>query len=79
MHFLVAPAVVAATDYVVTLSERVALALDPALSLRRLPPPLELPGFSTVMAWHPRSSEDPAHRWLRGLALSVADGLGAGA
>jgi DNA-binding transcriptional LysR family regulator len=71
-HFLVAPHVVAETDLVLTLAERVARKLAPSLGLRQLAPPLELQGFSTWMAWHERQHADPAHAWLRKTIKSVA-------
>jgi DNA-binding transcriptional LysR family regulator len=71
-HFLVAPHVVRETDVVLTLAERVALALAPLLGLRQLAPPLELSGFSMSMAWHDRQHIDPAHTWLRATVAHVA-------
>lgn len=29
------------------------------------PPPLAVPGFTKLLTWHPRTHDDPAHRWLR--------------
>ncbi|MCQ4041426.1 LysR family transcriptional regulator [Streptantibioticus rubrisoli] len=37
-----------------------------ALGLRTFPIPLDLPPLDLGMAWHPRNSADPAHRWFRG-------------
>ncbi|MER7845881.1 LysR family transcriptional regulator [Kitasatospora sp. NPDC096077] len=43
-----------------------------ALGLRAFPIPLELPALELGMAWHPRTSVDPAHRWFRAhLAAAV--------
>ncbi|WP_300428249.1 LysR family transcriptional regulator [uncultured Thalassolituus sp.] len=28
-------------------------------------PPLEIPGFTKTMVWHPRTAHDPAHVWIR--------------
>jgi DNA-binding transcriptional LysR family regulator len=43
-----------------------------ALGLRTFPIPLELPPLDLGMAWHPRHSADPGHRWFREqLAASV--------
>ncbi|MFD9692138.1 LysR family transcriptional regulator [Kitasatospora sp. NPDC059146] len=43
-----------------------------ALGLRTFPIPLELPPLELGMAWHPRNSADPAHRWFRAhLAAAV--------
>lgn len=64
-HFLLAPAIVAQTDLVVTLAERVALELAPRHGLRVLPPPLEVPRFVTSQSWDPRHEHEPANRWLR--------------
>ncbi len=31
------------------------------------PPPLNVEGFTKILAWHERLQSDPAHKWLRGL------------
>jgi DNA-binding transcriptional LysR family regulator len=36
-----------------------------ALGLRTFPIPLDLDPLDLGMAWHPRNSADPAHRWFR--------------
>jgi DNA-binding transcriptional LysR family regulator len=66
-HFLIAPHVVAATDYVLTLAERIAARLAEPLGLAALAPPeeLALEGFSISALWHERLHDDPAHRFLR--------------
>lgn len=64
-HFLAAPLIVAATDYVVTLPERVALAVAKQHRLVVVRPPLRVPTFSNDQFWHARSDEDAAHRWFR--------------
>jgi DNA-binding transcriptional LysR family regulator len=64
-HFLAAPLVVAATDYIVTLPERIARAVAARQRLLILRPPLALPTVRTNQFWHARSDEDAAHRWLR--------------
>jgi len=64
--FLAAPRLVTGTDYVLTLSERLARSLAPALGLAILAPPIELPSFTISLVWHERWSADPVHRWLRG-------------
>jgi DNA-binding transcriptional LysR family regulator len=35
------------------------------------PAPLDIPEHAITMIWHPRFTEDPAHRWLRQLMLDV--------
>ena len=64
--FMAAPHIVAGSDYVLTMSARMATAIAPQLGLQMRPPPLELPPFTIVQAWHRRTDGDPAHRWLRG-------------
>lgn len=64
--FLVAPWLIAESDLVITLAERLARALSNTLPLRVLPPPVALPPFAIEAIWHERRHRDPAHRWLRG-------------
>ncbi|WP_428266147.1 LysR family transcriptional regulator [Haliangium sp.] len=74
-HFLVAPFLVAGSDAVVTMSERLAHKLAPALDLCVLEPPIPLPSYDLSMAWHERQDHDPAHRWLRELMVRAAGRL----
>jgi DNA-binding transcriptional LysR family regulator len=64
-HFLAAPAIVATTDYVMTIARRIALQAARTYKLRVFPPPVRLTGFDVVMAWHPRGEGDAATAWLR--------------
>jgi len=64
-HFLAVPAVIAETDLVVTLAERVARRLSDPASLRVLQPPFEVPGFDVSIAWNPITEHDPAIDWMR--------------
>jgi len=75
-HFLAAPFVIAQTDLVLTLPERVALTFAETLPLELLPPPLPVPGFAMILLWHDRSHHDPAHAWLRERIVEVAAMLG---
>jgi DNA-binding transcriptional LysR family regulator len=74
-NFLVAPIVVAETDFVNTMPKRLGVKLAERYGLRALPPPLALPRFSFLLVWHPRLELDPAHRWLRELVEKVSRGL----
>lgn len=73
-HFATALALVAATDCVLAVGQRLAEVLAEAHGLALLPPPLLLPAFPVSMLWHARTEHDPAQRWLRGLVASVAAG-----
>lgn len=57
------PALVAASDLIAVYPER--LAARCADRLRIVAPPVPIPGFTMVAAWHERAQHDPAHQWLR--------------
>ncbi|MDB4965741.1 MAG: transcriptional regulator, LysR family [Myxococcales bacterium] len=71
-HFLAAPHVVAESDCIITLPERVArtVAARHGLVIRRTP--LALPTFSFSQFWHARNDADPGHQWLRRTLAAVA-------
>ncbi|MDF3070572.1 MAG: nahR2 [Polyangiaceae bacterium] len=71
-NFLVAPIVVAETDFLSTMPQRLGVKLAERYGLRALPPPIELPRFGFAMIWHPRVDLEPAQRWLRGVVLGVS-------
>ncbi|WP_164856099.1 LysR family transcriptional regulator [Lujinxingia sediminis] len=76
-HFMVAPHLVAATDYVLTTSRSVAESFANYLPLRIFEPPVELERGTVSMAWHPRTHRSGAHKWLRRTLeeVAVAQGL----
>ncbi|GCD36439.1 putative transcriptional regulator, LysR family protein [Streptomyces chrestomyceticus JCM 4735] len=49
-----------------------------ALGLRTFPIPLDLPAIDFGMAWHPRNSADPGHRWFREHLAAAVRGRGVG-
>ncbi|WP_431222351.1 LysR family transcriptional regulator [Serratia sp. L9] len=63
-HFLFVKSVIAKTDLVAMLPERLALG-SPELQIAE--PPVGIPGYELAMLWDERSHRDPAHRWLREL------------
>ena len=74
-HFLLVPAIIAATDYVAALSEHVARPFAEAWPLQLLKQPLPLPIGHVRLVWHERTHASPAHAWLRQVITEVADGL----
>jgi DNA-binding transcriptional LysR family regulator len=76
-HFLVAPHLVAGSDLVLTVAERVAKLLADPLGLVILTPPAELrlKGFTMSALWHERTHAEPAHVWVRGLFAEIARDL----
>ena len=71
--FQFAAALVAKSDYVLTLSQRAAIKLAGPLGLVIVEPPLKLEPYALSMVWHPRMDADPAHRWFRELWVQAAD------
>jgi DNA-binding transcriptional LysR family regulator len=73
-HAMVAPHVVASSDLLLTVAERIARVLAPPLGLVVLPPPPELglTGFTLSMLWHERTHDDPARRWVREVIVTEA-------
>ncbi len=74
-HFVAAPAVVAKTDMVLTLPERLAAELSAEYGLRVLPTPLPRIRFRYAQFWHPVMHEDPGHRWFRAQVREAARSL----
>lgn len=61
--FLLAPALVARTDYICMLPERLAALHEGAIE--RVDPPFPSPTFQMDLFWHPRRQHDPSHAWFR--------------
>lgn len=64
-YFLTALQLVSETDYVLTVSERIARRYEAALGLRVLEPPMPLRPYALSLLWHPRVDGDAGHRFLR--------------
>src|SRR5262245_6827518 len=71
-HFLAVPAIVAETDLIVTLAERIARRFAEPAVLRVLKPPFEVPGFEVSMAWDPSTEGDGAVDWMKEVVASGA-------
>ena len=63
--FFAVASVVARTDLVATVPERVAAHAAGHLPLELHGVPLPLPSPEFALYWHQRSRDDPGHRWLR--------------
>ena len=73
-HFALAPALVAGTDLILTLPERIARPMAADRALRVVPLPLKLAPFAVQVAWHDRVHRDPAVTWLRGQITAALRG-----
>lgn len=74
-HYLVAPWVLASTDLVAAVPERIAHRFAEAFPLAVLPLPVEHSPLRIQQFWHPLRHHEPAHRWLRGELLRSATSL----
>ncbi len=59
------------TDLIATVPERVAQTLVRIANVRALSPPVVLPSFSIKQHWHERYHQDPANRWLRSVVAEL--------
>jgi DNA-binding transcriptional LysR family regulator len=71
-HFLSAPYIVATSDLVATVPERLAHLVSRSLSLEVKEPPIPVPGFAVFLYWHRRFHDDPAHVWLRSQIVAAS-------
>ncbi len=69
-HFATALEVIAQSELVLTAPSSLSRC-STASTLASRPAPLEIPEHAITMIWHPRFTEDPAHRWLRELMIDV--------
>lgn len=71
-YFMTALQLVAETDYVLTISERIAKRFAGALSLELVEVPLKLRPYALSLVWHPRVDGDAGHRFLRDVFVRAA-------
>lgn len=71
-YFVTALQLTAQTDYVLTVSERIAAQLAPTLGLVLHEVPVELRPYALSLVWHPRFDGDPGHRYLRDVFARAA-------
>lgn len=66
-YFMAGLALVAETDYVLTVSAVLARLMADRFGLKIVAPPrsLGLEPYQVAQLWHPRNDRDPPHRWLR--------------
>lgn len=74
-HFHAAPTCIQGSDLVLTAPSALRHLLPEESPLVMVEPPLALPQHGIALVWHQRFSEEPAHRWFRGLLTQVAGAL----
>lgn len=70
--FLVLPEILRVSDLIAVVPRRLALHDD---GLTVLEPPVEIPGFSKMLAWHERTHHDEGYRWIRTLMMNIVKTL----
>jgi DNA-binding transcriptional LysR family regulator len=70
-HFVAIGHIVAATDLLATVTEKLAERCAVPFALRTLPHPIALPEIAIELRWHERAHRDPAQRWLRALMVEL--------
>ena len=63
--FFILPFLLPGTRFVTLLPYHIGKRLIPSVPIRMLEPPFHIDPITLPMSWHPRSSEDPGHVWLR--------------
>ena len=71
-YFLAALQMACETDYLLTISERIARRYEGALSLQILEVPVRLRPYALSLVWHPRVDGDAGHRFLRDVFLRAS-------
>ena len=73
-HFATALEVLTQSDLVLTGPSSLSQC-STASTLASRPAPLDIPEHAITMIWHPRFTEDPAHRWLRELMVDATNAV----
>ncbi|HEY4542948.1 MAG TPA: LysR family transcriptional regulator [Noviherbaspirillum sp.] len=74
--FLGVPFVVAQTDLIAILPERVARQFTTLAPIRLFEPPMQMEPFNVVLMWHDRTHHSPLHQWFRGTLADICQNLG---
>lgn len=72
-YFSAALELVSRTDYILTVSERIATRRLNDLKLDLFPLPFESDPYALSLLWHPRFDGDPAHQLLRQIFVEVSE------
>lgn len=75
--FLIAPFMLSGTGFIAMLHERLAQTVRDIARIVLFEPPVPLRPVTQSLFWHPRRTDDPAHRWLRDVLVSVSQDVAA--
>jgi DNA-binding transcriptional LysR family regulator len=69
--FLGLATIVSSTDLVATVPRHIGETLARAGTIRVVPCPVKIAGFTVKQYWHDRYHHDPGHRWIRSLCVEL--------
>jgi DNA-binding transcriptional LysR family regulator len=70
--YLSVPFIVASSDVIATVPQRLAAPFLKILPIRMLPPPFALPEIAISLFWHERTQHSALHRWFRTTLSDIA-------
>jgi DNA-binding transcriptional LysR family regulator len=70
-NFLGIALIVANTDLIVTVPERLGEVLAKSANIKILKPPIRFPSYTVEQHWHERYHGDPRNNWLRGVVADL--------
>jgi DNA-binding transcriptional LysR family regulator len=73
--FILAPEIVASTDMIAVVPERMARRYQSSLGMQALALPVDVPPLNFSMIWHERTHREPLYQWLRELVLHICEAL----
>ena len=71
LHFISAPYIVAETDLIATVTEKLALQTADKLGLIIKPHTVDIPSVQINMVWHRRFHQDIGNVWFRGVIFKL--------
>jgi DNA-binding transcriptional LysR family regulator len=69
--YLSVPFIVAESDLIATVPQRLATPFLKILPIRMLQPPVALPELSISLFWHERTQQSALHRWFRTIVATI--------
>lgn len=73
--FILAPEIVASTDMIAVVPERMARRYVRSIAMQSLPLPVDVAPLNFSMIWHERTHREPLHQWLRDIVLQICAAL----
>lgn len=67
--FMVLPEILMVSDLIAVVPRRL---VTRNLGVATVEPPVEIPGFGKLLAWHERTHRDPGYRWIRSMLIEAS-------